>query len=61
MKITIKKKLWCKLKRPYYTGEKAGREGEIVGESKDTKSWWVKWNGIKSRYSYPKECITRLK
>ena len=53
-------KRWCELKSPMYSNEQKGREGEIVGETIDESGWWVRWNGIKSRYSYPKECINAL-
>ena len=60
MKIIKYEKWWCELKKPYYSNEKAGRDGEIVGETREGKGWWIKWRGIKSRYSYPKEYIKRV-
>ncbi len=47
----------CKLVTPFYHNEKPGREGIIVGESRDGKQWWVIWDGIKARYSYDKSYI----
>jgi hypothetical protein len=61
MKIIVKEKWWCVLKKPYYSNEKAGRDGEIVGEGRYGETWRVKWRGIKSIYSYPKAYIKQVK
>ncbi len=63
MKITVEKKMWCELIEPYYSSKKdvKGRTGEIVGESLNREDWWVKWEGIPSRYKYPKEFIKLIK
>lgn len=33
------------------------RQGVIVGESRDRRCWWIKWNGLKTVYSYYKGYI----
>ena len=51
---------WCELKVAVYSNEQKGREGEIVGETRDKNGWIVRWTGIKSRYAYHKDHITEF-
>lgn len=56
---------FCEMKMPFYHNEKMRGNGVIVGESKDEKQWYVRWdnkqNGEKAhgmtKYPYPKENI----
>ena len=50
---------WVILKIPYYSSKKevSGREGRIMGESRDKTMWLIQWKGVKSSYKYPKENI----
>ncbi len=50
---------WVILKAPYYSNKKdvIGREGVIVGESRDKKMWRIRWKGTTGIFNYPKENI----
>lgn len=56
----------CEMKMPFYHKEMMRGTGAIVGESKDKKQWYVRWDHSKNgkptknggaRYPYPKENI----
>ena len=33
------------------------RAGKIIAETRDRKRWWVRWDGIKSKYRYDKNLL----
>ena len=55
----------CELTKVYYESKKyfKGKQGTIVGESKDKKEWKIRWDGLseKTIYNHPKEGIKILR